>query len=324
MKKCNLKCVLILCIVLLSKVQLSAQCKEEQSALDALQKEYEVLFVDLEKQTEELKKVIPEEPESPSTGIDYIGFDVKFKPQKFSYDLIHVTMRNKSLSLNLPQCSMKRKSFSVPTSKAEWKVKKLCCGIKTKTLVITNGTKQVYFNSPELKMARTEITTKIPEFTKKRQDISLNIPEFKLKSPIPDENKKYDDLEKKSEAVAQQADALSKSGASLEKEQKEKSKVLIINLFTCINNELEKQKIETVKTFDITFNDINNTISQLQANGLDPASVKNDDGSITNLFQVKSDLEKSYKETLDGLNTAIAESKAESEKILVELNTEVS
>lgn len=315
-----IKMTIILGIGLLTTTQSFAQCKEEQQTLDNLQKEYNVLFVDLEKQTEDLKKALPDTTGMPSVPGHHISFDVKFKTQKISFDLIEVTMKNKTMSLILPQVTMKTKSFSIPTSKTEWKVTNIGFGIKTKTLVVTNGTKKVSFKLPETKMSRTEIVTKIPEFTKKRKDISFDIPEFKMKSPIP-EDEKFNELQKKSEAIAQQADTLNKAGTKLEKEQKVKSKIAITNLFSCIDNELKIQKIQTEKSFEQSLNQINTAIQEVKSYDLNPAQVKSDDGTVTNLYQVKEDLQKANDETIKNIDTAIKDLNEQLQKIIIELDS---
>lgn len=315
-----IKVVLILGIGLLSTTQLFAQCKEEQQALDNLQKEYNVLFVDLEKQTEDLKKALPDTTDMPSVPGHHVSFDIKFKTQKISFDLIEVTMKNKKMSLNLPQVTMKTKSFSIPTSKTEWRVTNIGFGIKTKTLVVTNGTKRVSFKLPETKMKRTEMVTKIPEFTKKRKEISFDIPEFKMKSPIP-EDEKINELQKKSEVIAQQADTLNKAGTKLEKEQKEKAKIAITNLFSCIENELKIQKIQTEKSFEQSLNQINAAIQEVKSHDLNPAQVKSDDGTVTNLHQVKEDFQKSNDEIIKNIDIAVKDLNEQLQKIISELDS---
>lgn len=319
MRKFYLKSTAILCLILFT-TEAFAQCKEQQQILENLQKEYGVLFVDLEKQSEELKKALPDSTDIPSVAGHHISFDVKFKNQRFSFDIIELSMREKKISLSLPQITMKTKSFSIPTSKTEWKVTNIGFGIKTKTLVVTNGMKKVTFKLPETKMGRTEIITKIPEFTKKRKDISFDIPEFKMKSPIPNDEK-FNELHKKSEVIEKQAEALNNAGAQLEKEQKEKAKVAIINLFSCIDNELKIQKIQTDKSFEESLTQINTAINEVKSHELDPSKVKSDDGTVTNLYQIKDELEKTHKETIQNIDNTINELNAQLENIIKELDS---
>lgn len=312
--------VAIYCLALLVNFSSQAQCKEEQKAVDDLQKEYSVLFVDLEKQSEELKKVLPDTNDMPSPDGHHASFEIiNMRRRNISFDLIDVTMRNKVMSFHVPQVTMKTKSFSIPTSKTEWKVTNVGLGIKTKTLVITNGSRKVSFKLPETKMERTEIITKIPEFTKKRKDISLNVPEIKMKSPIP-EDEKFNDLQKKSEVIAQRADTLSKEGARLEKDQKEKSKVAINNLFSCIEKELNMQKISANKLFEESILQLNTAISEVQSHGLDPYNVKSEDGTTTNLHSIKDELSKAHQETTANIDNAIKEINEQLVKIMNELN----
>lgn len=306
--------IILLLLVVSAGTSLS-QCKEEQEALDKLQKEFGVYFVDLEKQAEKLKRSIPD---TDSGGTHHVTFEVTFRPHRITFDLVEVTMRNRELSMDVPQVTMKTKSFSVPYSTIKWVVEELCCGIKTKVPQATVGMKRSSFKLPEIKMARTSIVTKIPEFTSRRKEIIFDIPEFTLESPIPTD----EDIRRSQEAAAEiatAADTLNAAGLRLEKEQKEKSRVLLVNLYNCIDAELANQKVQIDQEFKRTYAEIVSAINEVRNHGMNPEAVKSDDGTTINLLKVKDDLAAANEASNKSIDQERANIQEELKEILEEL-----
>ncbi len=322
MKVSLLKCWMTGAIVASSSLLANAQCVNEQAKLDELQKLYQARFVDLEAQSKELEKLIPDSTGDTGFKTDGVNIsgDITFKKQRYSFDVPEVTMRNKEMSMTVPQFTMKTKSFSLPYSKSEWKVTEVGFGIKTKTLVITNGTKKYSFKFPEVKMAVSKIVTKIPEIKMQRKDVILSIPEFKFQNPIPQEGPS-DSLEKKAQVINQVADNINENGKKLETEQKEKIRPLIVGLFNCIETQLTAQIAKSQSEFSEANKELTASINTIVSNKMDPSKVVAEDGTQSDLLQVKADLEKNFYTTMDSLNAALRELRDQRDKILAELNT---
>ena len=125
-------------------------------------------------------------------------------------------------------------------------------------------------------------------------------------------------LENLQEETRKRAEALDNAGARLEKE---KTKVAIFNLFSCIDNELKIQKNQADKSFKESLAQINTAINEVKFNGLDPFKVKSEDGSVINLYQIKDEIEKSYNETMQNIESTINELNIQLENIMKELNS---
>lgn len=321
--------ILLFAVLFLCSVKLHAQCESEQKILKDIQEQYNVLFVDLEKQGELLKKQVPDSSDLDSgfkSPNPHLKFIVKFDTKRFVFDLIEVTMKQNTLSFDVPRVTMKTKSFSIPYSKTEIRVTEICCGIKTKTVVVTNGMKRVETKLPEIKMVTTEVKTKIPEFRKTRKEIKFDVPEFTLVSPIPEsgpgpDEEKFKGLQAKAKAIAVSSDSISLASAKLEKEQKAQSATAISNLYHCMIDVLKSNQSTANEMFTRSLIELDGNIQEVRSYGLDPAAIKDEKGNVTNLIKVRDELLQSHGVAENNIIAAIEELKKELERVLKDLNS---
>ena len=229
-------------------------------------------------------------------------------------------MKNQTMSLKIPQTTMKTKSFTSKSCKGEWKVTNVGLGFKTKTWVITCKDNKVSFNFPEIKMVTFSLVINVPECKNSKIRFSFDVPEFNLVSPIPDENK-YRKIEEQTEELTTQANTLSLNSANLEADQKQESKTGIQELFVCITSELIKQREDIAMQFESNIEQMNKGIDELRANGQDPSNIKTDDGLVINLFNEIEKLRLQEKETLDNIDYALSQLPNEEDTAIRALST---
>lgn len=297
-----------------------AQCTEEQTNLDNLQKEYGVLFVELEQQGNAFKNALPDSTNPSSIPGGVIRGQIKFKPRTISFNMVEVTMKLNKMAFNVPQVTMRTKSFSVPTSTTKMKIKPIGFGIVTKVPVVVVGSKLIKFKSPEVKMARTEVVTKTPQFTSKRREITFSAPEFKVNSPIPEDGPAKD-LENKSNEISKGAEELNRTAVRLEREQKNKAKIFVSNLFTCVQKDLELQKISAVASFSSELAQLDAAIQEVKTQGLNPQQIKSDDGTTSDLLKERENAVAAQSESMRSIDQALSELQTQRASVLTELES---
>src|SRR5690606_14038234 len=225
LKKSIYVTVAIASLIIFSNSLSYSQCETQNKILIDMQKELESNLKIIEDEGNKLSNQIENDDEikGPNLGSHNMKFDVTFNEKKMSFDLIEITMKNNVIKFDVPQATMKRKTISIPGTTIRWKVKKLCCGIKTKIPEVVTYMQKKHFDLPEFKMNTTSIVTKIPEFKKETKQIIMHIPEFKLVSPIPEEGSIPN--QEKIDTYTKQAQLLSELAVDMEKEQKGKIRI---------------------------------------------------------------------------------------------------
>lgn len=294
------------------------QCEIEKARLDTIQNKYAGYFQSLEKWSDEITRNLPDSV--PDGAVGKIKFEVVMKRSHFSMDMVSVTMKDKKISLKLPQVTMKEKSFTSKACKVTWKNKRLCCGIKTKVPVVTCWDKKIGFKIPEFKIGITDIVMKIPEFRKNRVDFSFDVPQVLYKDPLDDE--KYRNIQQQADAIAIQADSLSKHSAQLEEAQKEEVRQTMDRIFACMLSELGNQRAVAVKEFERALGQINQNIQDLTQKGIDPSNVQSDDGTVTDLYVLRNKLLEDEKNTLTEIDAAIQEIETRRTEAMANASTE--
>jgi hypothetical protein len=310
-----IKSSLLLFLLLLLKTQAVAQCDSEQANIDAIQKKYSSYFEDLQRKSNDLASALPDSTKLGSSP--ELKFDVVMKRSDFYLNLISVTMVNKKIILKLPQVTMRTKSFTTKGCKTEWKIKHLCCGIKTKVPVVTCWDQKNSFKIPEFKVANTDMIVKVPEFKNSKVHFAFNVPQLTMKNPIDDE--KFRKLREQSEQIAARADSLNRNSASLETHQKEEVKNAIESAFTCIGNEILKERNNVSENYAISLNQIDQQIEELTSQGINVSNVKSDDGTSVNLLVLRNDVLMQEQTALDAIDATLAEVEQQRIKALKQL-----
>lgn len=291
------------------------QCTDEQRKLDDLEKKYSQSFEDLTKEAGIIAKDLPDS--NVSVPGHHISGEIKLKRKDFAINLISTTMKNRKLSMSIPQATMRTKSFSVPYTITKWKIKKLCCGIKTKVPQVTTGMKRASFKFIDIKMASRDIVMKVPEFRSERKNFSFNVPEFTVDSPIP-EDERFNELHKKSKEAMQRAEALDKRTTSLTEEQKKETRSLLEGMYNCMISNLSSEKLQMVQLCDANITEVDKSIEELKKHNMNPAAITSDDGTVVNLIRVRQDLLTEKDRISAEFDKAIAELKDSVSKLTIE------
>jgi hypothetical protein len=281
-----------------------AQCDTSNAAFNAIITKYEKLYREIEPDT-------TKGPWSRNMEVGWAGdIDIRMQNKKIGYDLVSVTMKHKKISFNTPQATMRQKKLVFKSIETTMENKTVgynpvitCRGLScktemkpiiTKVPVVKTVTKTVSTDIPEFKYSATSFTTKVPEFRSDRKEIILKLPEVTV-------------ITASSHARAQkeEAEKLKEKYETISVEQKKEMISVVIATFDCQKNEILIQRTEVSNEFNAAISELDKSIENLTANGLDPASLTTDDGTKVNLVQLKNDILLQYQQVLSQFDDAL-------------------
>lgn len=288
-----------------------AVCIAESNAIGEVEARYKPMFDAAEGRSKELEK------EADDTKL--IEVNLEWRYERIVFDLPTINMKTKKMSLHLPQVSMKTRKMSfhivetyMATTKCGQYPEFRCDGWKCKTKwsdikcdLPQTRRKKVEFSMdiPETKWDRTEFSMDIPEISMARQEWKFRIPEnIKVETLIS----KQKDMEEKGKALKGETEVLVQS---MQKDVAEKAN----SLFQCHRGDLQGKRSAAMAEFDKALKQINASIQTVVAQGGDPRSITNEQGTTTNLYAIRDDLNAKREEAEKNFSTALA-SLDESEK----------
>lgn len=281
-----------------------SQCSFDQATFDVIATKYQNDFTTLEKRSQEIANDAPD-PNNAEAVIK-TDFEIKMVRKDFSCSIPQITMKDKKLSFDTPQVTMKLKSikFKKPVTKMVikktgqypvfkgWTVK--WKDIKTSVPVVTMEEQEIKTKIPEVKVETTDIVTAIPEIKMVKKDMSVNLPSVTVKK-ISAEVKKIEDRAKEA----------SLENEKLQESQNEEFAQAIHKSFECQRTDLIVSRTNLENEFSASVSEIENSISQLRANGLNPESIKGDQGEDINLIAIRDELLLKKKEAFEQIDAAI-------------------
>lgn len=281
-----------------------SQCSFDQATFDVIATKYQNDFTTLEKRSQEIAKDAPD----PNLGESAINaeFEIKMVRKDFSCSIPQITMKDKKLSFDTPQVTMKLKSikFKKPVTKMVikktgqypviegWTVK--WKDIKTSVPEVTMEEQEIKTKIPEIKVETTDIITAIPEIKMVKKDMSLNLPSVTVKK-ISAEVKKIED----------RAKGVSLESEKLQESQNEEFAQAIHKNFECQRTDLIVSRTNLESEFSTSVSEIENSIAQLRANGINPESIKGNQGEDINLIAIRDELLLKKKEAFEQIDAAI-------------------
>lgn len=281
-----------------------SQCNFDQAAFDVIAAKYQNDFTTLEKRSQDIADDAPD-PNIVEAPVD-ITFKIEMVRKDFSCNIPQITMKDKKLSFDTPQVTMKLKSikFKKPVTKMVikktgqypviegWTIK--WKDIKTSVPEVTMEEQEIKTKIPEIKVETTNIITAIPEIKMVKKDMSLNLPSVTVKK-ISAEVKKIED----------RAKGVSLESEKLQESQTEEFAQAIHKSFECQRTDLIVSRTNLENEFSTSVSEIENSISQLRSNGLNPESIKGDQGEDINLIAIRDELLLKKKEAFEQIDAAI-------------------
>lgn len=313
---------LFIVITLLTNCIVYSQCSFDQEAFDIIAKKYQNDFDYLEKKSQDISNDTPN-PNNAEAVID-TDFEIKMIRKNFSCSIPQITLKDKKLSFDTPQVTMKLKSikFKKPVTKmvikktgqypvfkgftVKWK------DIKTSVPEVTMEEHEIKTKIPEIKTETTDIITAIPEIKMVKKDMSINLPSVTVKK-ISAEVKK----------IENRAKEVSLENEKLQELQNEEFAQTIHKNFECQRTDLIYSRTNLETEFSNSVVEIENSISQIRANGLNPESIKGDQGEDINLILIRDELLLKKKEAFKQIDEAIEKMNVEEKNAINMLSKKV-
>jgi hypothetical protein len=281
-----------------------SQCNFDQATFDVIAAKYQNDFTTLEKRSQDIADDAPD-PNIVEAPVD-ITFKIEMVRKDFSCNIPQITMKDKKLSFDTPQVTMKLKSikFKKPVTKMVikktgqypviegWTIK--WKDIKTSVPEVTMEEQEIKTKIPEIKVETTNIITAIPEIKMVKKDMSLNVPSVTVKK-ISAEVKKIED----------RAKGVSLESEKLQESQNDEFAQAIHKSFECQRTDLIVSRTNLENEFSTSVSEIENSIAQLRSNGLNPESIKGDQGEDINLIAIRDELLLKKKEAFEQIDAAI-------------------
>lgn len=250
-----------------------------------------------------------------------LQFEVEMKEQKWIFDLPSVTMKTQRIVISVPQVTMRTQSFSWDVPEIRMVPKKV--GQYPEVVVdgfnVTVRWRDIITDVPETTMVRhewsmdipetrltdTEMSFNAPEFKMERQEWILNVPEFKLKQVNVAGVPVYNDFQKRSQDIKDQADSVK---GAMKAELVSRTSAL----FVCQRAMLQAERSKAVRGMSDGIAKIEAAINQATAAGV-PAEklIVNINGN-----QVK------MTDQLEALRTKLVEATAKFDSALAQMDAQ--
>lgn len=298
-----MKNLLIVITVLINCIVYS-QCSFDQATFDIITNKYQKDFDYLEKRSQDISKDSPDPNDV--EGVVNADFEIKMIRKNFSCSIPQVTLKDKKLVFDTPQVTMKLKSIKLKKPVTKMVIKKTgqypvfrgftvkWKDIKTSVPEVTMEEHEIKTKIPEIKVETTNITTAIPEIKMVQKDMSINLPSVTVKK-ITAEVKKIEDRAKE----------VSLENEKLQESQNEEFAQAIHKNFECQRTDLIYSRTNMENEFSNSILEIENSISDLKANGINPELIKGDQGENINLVSIRDELLLKKKEAFEQIDAAI-------------------
>lgn len=231
----------------------------------------------------------PNEPNAPEMMIG-IDFGIEWKNRSLSFNVPTVTMKNKTIALDLPKIEKNRSRivFDVPTVTMEtycafkkpvvrWPKVTMECVYLDKP-VLRMKKHEIVYDLPSVRMERKEFVLKVPQFGSERREIIVKLPEFTAKNTRVEVKRLVDrgrELKERGEALAARMEA--------------EIKGLIASFFGGVSDEAVTLRHEVENGYNGAIGEVEASIAELGAQKIDASKVPAENGNV-NLRKVLSDL----------------------------------
>lgn len=264
-------------------------CAAAQQAVTAIGEKYKPAFDEIEDEGDALK-----------SDAEFSG-KVDWEDTRIVFDLPQVTINDQRIVFGAPQVTMRLNTIVFHTPSVRMVRKKTgeypeftCHGFSC-----TVRWSPIYTDVPETFMERQEIRTEIPEFrwdntevvigvpefTMVRNEIVLGLPRFTLTHVVLNADK----LQDRGQALKTKADALAA-------EQNEAVGNAVHGLYDCQRNEILRQRGVANGQFDNAIKQVQASMAELAARGVDTSAVRQSDGTVTDMNKVIADILKKQQE----------------------------
>lgn len=268
---------------------------EVQDQVDQITKKYEPQWNEIKQEGESLADEAPEGAET-TVGVD---IDCENKEKEVKLDIPEVTMKTQKMALHLPQVTMK-------TNRIVWDephtyMGTTVCGKYPEFRDLRVTMKDILCDLPQVRMERKEAKIDIPEFRWERTDFSMDIPEVKMVTQrwvfdLPDCKIKDVSIEKKK--MEEKSKALQSRSANLAKNQQSEINQVVVSNLTEKRNQVDAAFRDGIVKLD-------EAVNVVKSYGMDPAKVKQEDGSFVNLLEKIQELDLKRKEEVAKLDEKI-------------------
>ncbi len=296
--------LLLFSTLLLFSMAAYSQCDTTDTRFNELVKRYEAKYREMQPDTTK-----QDGPWSKTGLLSWAGdIDIRMVDKTISYDLVGVTMKNRKLSFNTPQVTMKEKKMSftivetvMETKTVGWKPefrgpRVTMKPIKIDVPVVREKKVTMSTKIPEFKYATTSFITKVPEFKKERKSISLKLPQITIVT-----------ASSQAKALEHEAEKTQAAFETVSEQQKQEMVNLLTSTFECHKSNLFNQRQSVEAEFAAAISELDNSIRNVETQGLDPHNLKNEDGTTVNLIAVRNEVLAKEAETLKVFDTALEE-----------------
>jgi len=263
--------------------QQGGACAAAQQAVAAIGEKYKPAFKEIEDEGDALK-----------SDAEFSG-KIDWADTRIVFDLPQVTMKDQRIVFGAPQVTMKTNTIIFDTPSVRMVRKKtgeypefICHGfsctvrwspIYTDIPETFMERQEIKTDVPEFRWDNTEIIVGVPEFTMVRNEIILGLPQITVTSIVLNADK----IEKKGDDLKARADALAAT-------QNEEVGAAVHGLYDCQRNEVLKQRAAANGQFDSAIKQVQASMADLSARGVDTSAVRQADGSVTDMNKVIADI----------------------------------
>lgn len=264
-------------------------CAAAQQAVTAIGEKYKPAFDEIEDEGDALK-----------SDAEFSG-KVDWEDTRIVFDLPQVTINDQRIVFGAPQVTMRLNTIVFHTPSVRMVRKKTgeypeftCHGFSC-----TVRWSPIYTDVPETFMERQEIKTEIPEFRWDNAEVVIGVPEFTMvrneivlglpRFTLTHVMLNADKLQDKGQALKTKADALAA-------EQNEAVGNAVHGLYDCQRNEILRQRGVTNGQFDNAVKQVQASMAELAARGVDTSAVRQSDGTVTDMNKVIADILKKQQE----------------------------
>jgi len=240
-----------------------------------------------------------------------LDFDIDWKEVKIVFDLPSVTMRTKSVSMDIPEVSMQRQDIIFHTPSVRTVTKKVgqypefhglnivWKDILTDVPEVFMEEQRIAFDLPSVTMKTQDWKIDLPDFTMERQEWFVKIPQFTLKN-----------ITVETEKIKAAGEQLQEEGRQIGERMKAEINTVPSGGSAKTTQDAIGLKTQISAQFDGAITTLMNTINELVAKGIDPIKVPGANGDL-NLRKQLADLIAQRDAAIRKVEMALAPANAE-------------
>lgn len=273
-------------------------CAAAQQAVAAIGEKYKPAFKEIEDEGDALK-----------SDAEFSG-KVDWDDTRIVFDLPQVTMKDQRIVFGAPQVTMKTNTIVFHTPSVRMVRKKVgeypefrCHGFSC-----TVKWSPIYADVPETFMERQEIKTDVPEFRWDNTEVIVGVPEFRMirneivlglpRITVTHVVLNADKIKEKGQELKTKADTLAAT-------QNEEVGMAVHGLYDCQRNEVLKQRATANAQFDSAVKQVQASMADLSARGVDTSAVRQADGSVTDMNKVIADILKKQQDANESFDKVL-------------------